>query len=114
MKRRNRIWKKVFVASGLAALGSVLAITTSLADTSANCRAYAEDHSVRIQQPAFGTTFSASMGDLPVVRWLPTGRDDYKDLHSSTALTHIACRIDGREDIRSALPRCKGGETGFN
>jgi hypothetical protein len=47
MKHRNRLWKKVFVASDLATLGSVLAITTSLADTSANCRAYAEDYSVR-------------------------------------------------------------------
>ena len=47
MKRRNWLWKKVFVASGLATLGSVLAITTSLADTSANCHAYAEDYSVR-------------------------------------------------------------------
>jgi hypothetical protein len=47
MKRRNWLWKWLFVASGLGALGSVLAITTSIADTSANCQAYAEDYSGR-------------------------------------------------------------------
>jgi hypothetical protein len=67
-----------------------------------------------IQQAAFGTTFSASVGGLPVVRWLPTGRDAYKNPHSSTGLTRIACRIDGRESIRFALRRCKRGETSFN
>ena len=67
-----------------------------------------------IQQAAFGTTFSASVGGLPVVRWLPTGRDACKNPHSSTGLTRIACRIDGRESIRFALRRCKRGETSFN
>jgi hypothetical protein len=47
MERQNWLWKKLFVATGLATLGSVLAITTSFADTSASCRAYAEDYSVR-------------------------------------------------------------------
>jgi hypothetical protein len=44
MKRKKWLW---IVATGLATLGSVLAITTSFADTSANCRAYADDYSVR-------------------------------------------------------------------
>jgi len=47
MKRRDWFWKKLFVASGLGVLGSVLAITTSIADASANCRTYAEDYSAR-------------------------------------------------------------------
>jgi len=47
MKRQNWLWKKLIVVTGLATLGSVLAITTSFADTSANCRAYADDYSVR-------------------------------------------------------------------
>jgi hypothetical protein len=47
MKRRTSLWKKVVAAFGLATLGSVPAVTTSLADNSANCRAYAEDYSVR-------------------------------------------------------------------
>jgi hypothetical protein len=67
-----------------------------------------------IQQAAFGATFSASVGGLPVVQWLPTGRDACKNPHFSTGLTRIACRIDGRESIRFALRRCKRGETSFN
>jgi len=47
MKRRNWQWRRFIVATGLATLGSVLAITASFADTSANCRAYAEDYSAR-------------------------------------------------------------------
>ena len=47
MKRQNWQWRRFIVATGLATLGSVLAITASFADTSANCRAYAEDYSLR-------------------------------------------------------------------
>jgi hypothetical protein len=47
MKRQNWARRKLLVATGLATLGYVLAITTSFAGTSANCRAYAEDYSVR-------------------------------------------------------------------
>lgn len=47
MTHQNNGWRKLFVAAGLATLGSALAITASFADTSANCRAYAEDYSVR-------------------------------------------------------------------
>jgi hypothetical protein len=43
----NYGWRKSFVAAGLATIGSLLAITTSFANTPANCRAYAEDYSLR-------------------------------------------------------------------
>jgi hypothetical protein len=47
MKHDNLLagWRKLVVAAGLATLGSVLVITTSFAQPSANCRAYAEDYS---------------------------------------------------------------------
>jgi hypothetical protein len=67
-----------------------------------------------IQQAAFGTTFSASEGGPPLVRWLPIGRNAYKGLHSSTKPTHTACMTDGREGIGSALPRCECGELGLS
>jgi hypothetical protein len=45
-------WRKLVVAVGLATLGSsVLAITSSFAQPSANCRAYAEDYSLRYSEP---------------------------------------------------------------
>ena len=47
MKHDNLLagWRRLVVAAGLATLGSVLVITTSFAQSSANCRAYAEDYS---------------------------------------------------------------------
>ena|SRR6185437_7368524 len=45
-------WRKLIVAAGLATLGSsVLVITSSFAQSSANCRAYAEDYSLRYSAP---------------------------------------------------------------
>jgi hypothetical protein len=44
-------WRELVVAAGLATLGSVLVITTSFAQSSANCRAYAEDYSLRYSAP---------------------------------------------------------------
>jgi hypothetical protein len=44
-------WRKLVVATGLATLGSVLVITTSFAQPSENCRAYAEDYSLRYSAP---------------------------------------------------------------
>ena len=43
MKHDNLLagWRRLVVAAGLATLGSVLVITTSFAQSSANCRAYA-------------------------------------------------------------------------
>jgi hypothetical protein len=43
--------RKLVVAAGLATLGSVLVFTISFAQSSANCRAYAEDYSVRYSAP---------------------------------------------------------------
>jgi len=53
MKHDNLLagWRKLIVAAGLATLGSVLVITTSFAQPSANCRAYAEDYSLRYSTP---------------------------------------------------------------
>ena len=62
-----------------------------------------------IQLAVFGTTFSASGGGPPLVRWLLIGRNAYKGPHSSTKRTHTACMTDGREGNASALPRCKLG-----
>jgi len=47
MNQQNWIWRNLAVAGGIATLGSVLAITPSFAQSSANCRAYAEDYSLR-------------------------------------------------------------------
>jgi hypothetical protein len=44
-------WRKLVVAVGLATLGSALTITTSFAQSSAGCRAYAEDYSLRYSTP---------------------------------------------------------------
>ena len=45
MKHDNSLagWRRLVVAAGLATLGSVLVVTTSFAQSSANCRAYAKD-----------------------------------------------------------------------
>jgi hypothetical protein len=53
MKHDNLLagWRKLVVAAGLATLGSVLVIATSFAQSSANCRAYAEDYSLRYSAP---------------------------------------------------------------
>ena len=54
MKQNNLLtgWRKLVVAVGLATLGSsALAITTSFAQSSAGCRAYAEDYSLRYSTP---------------------------------------------------------------
>jgi hypothetical protein len=52
MKHDNLLagWRKLVVAAVLATLGSALVITTSFAQ-SANCRAYAEDYSLRYSAP---------------------------------------------------------------
>ena len=49
MKHDNLLagWRTLVVAACLAMLGSMLVITTSFAPSSANCRAYAEDYSLR-------------------------------------------------------------------
>jgi hypothetical protein len=49
MKHYNLLagWRKLVVAAGLAMLESMLVITTSFAQSSVNCRAYAEDYSLR-------------------------------------------------------------------
>ena len=53
MKHDNSLasWQKLVVAAGLGTLGSVLVITTSFARSSVNCRAYAEDCSLRYSAP---------------------------------------------------------------
>jgi hypothetical protein len=53
MKHDNLLvgWRKLVVAAGLATLGSVIVITSSFAQSSANCRAYAEDYSLRYSSP---------------------------------------------------------------
>ena len=47
LKHRISRWIKLGFAAGLATLGSSLVITTSFAQSSADCRAYAEDYSYR-------------------------------------------------------------------
>jgi hypothetical protein len=49
MKHDNLLvrWRTLFFAAGLAMPGSLSMITTSFAQSSANCRAYAEDYAER-------------------------------------------------------------------
>jgi hypothetical protein len=60
MKHDNVLtgWRKLVVAAGLATLGSVLVITTSSAQSSADCRAYAEDYSLRYSAPWATSNFN--------------------------------------------------------
>jgi hypothetical protein len=53
MKHDNLLarWRKLVVTACLAMLGSMLVITISFAQSSANCRAYAEDYSLRYSAP---------------------------------------------------------------
>jgi hypothetical protein len=51
-------WRMLFVATALATLGSVLVATTSFAQLSTGCRAYAEDYAERYSAgSAFGDAF---------------------------------------------------------
>jgi hypothetical protein len=47
MKHQNSGWRKLLVAAGLATFGSALVMAPSFAESSAGCRAYAEDYSLR-------------------------------------------------------------------
>lgn len=47
MKHLNCEWRRLVVAAVLAMVGSLLVITTSSAQSSEGCRAYAEDYSYR-------------------------------------------------------------------
>jgi hypothetical protein len=60
MKHDNRLarWRKLVVAACLAMLGSMLVITISFAQSSANCRAYAEDYSLRYSSPSSTLNFN--------------------------------------------------------
>ena len=51
MKAHNREWRKLVVSAGLGMLGSLLVISSSFAQSSENCRAYAEDYSLRYSAP---------------------------------------------------------------
>jgi hypothetical protein len=66
VKHQNCGWRKLVVAAGLATLGSTLAITTSFAGTSADCRAYPEDYSLRYSAGSI-------WDDVFRVRGRPTG-----------------------------------------
>jgi Glutaminase len=106
--------RKLVVAAVLVTFGSALAITTSSAQSSANCRAYAEDYSLRYSAgSAWGDAFRMGGGAAPLVRWPPIGRAAFKRLRSSTTLTHAACVADGREGtgspVVSAVRQIRGG-----
>jgi hypothetical protein len=58
MKHQNSGLRKLVAAVALATLGSVLAITTSFAQSSENCRAYAEDYSLRYSSPWATSNFN--------------------------------------------------------
>ena len=51
MKYQNCGRRKLAVSAGLVMLGSLLAISTSFAQSPENCRAYAEDYSYRYSAP---------------------------------------------------------------
>jgi hypothetical protein len=60
MKHDNLLvrWRMLFLAAGLAMPGSLSMITTSFAQSSAGCRAYAEDYAERYSAgSAWGDAF---------------------------------------------------------
>ena len=70
MKHLHCEWRRLVVAAVLAMVGSLLVITTSSAQSSEGCRAYAEDYSHRYSaEVAYGPMFSASGGGaLPLTQ----------------------------------------------
>ena len=63
MKHENLGWRRLLVAAVFATLGSTLAITSSLAQSSENCRAYAEDYSYRYSvDSVWGDVFRVAGG----------------------------------------------------
>jgi hypothetical protein len=99
------------VAAGLATVGSVLVITTSFAQSSANCRAYAEDYSLRYSAPWATLNFNVGGGAPALVRWPPIGPAPFNSPPSSTAPTHAAWAVDGRKEIHSSRAPSKCGCT---
>jgi hypothetical protein len=69
MKRRNFLvgWRKLVVAAVLVTFGSALTMTTSFAQSSVNCRAYAEDYSLRYSAGSpWGDAFRIGGGAPPL------------------------------------------------
>jgi hypothetical protein len=89
--------RKLVVAAGLATLGSVLVFTISFAQSSANCRAYAEDYSLRYSAPWAALNFNIGGGAPALVRWPPIGPAPFNSPPSSTTPTHAACAVGGRK-----------------
>jgi hypothetical protein len=58
MKHQNSGLRKLVAAVALATLESLLVITTSFAQSSENCRAYAEDYSLRYSSPWATSNFN--------------------------------------------------------
>ena len=60
MKHDNLLagWIRLVVVAGFAILGSVLVVTASFAQSSANCRAYAKDYSTRYSAPWATSNFN--------------------------------------------------------
>jgi hypothetical protein len=60
MKHDNLLagWRGLVVAAGLATLGSLFVTTTSFAQSSVNCRAYAKDYSARYSTPWATSNFN--------------------------------------------------------
>jgi hypothetical protein len=88
----------LFVATALATLGPVLVATTSFAQSSTGCRAYAEDYAERYAA-------GSALGDALRVGGRPSAASAMaastaRRLRKSTLLTmhtHDACKTDGRE-----------------
>lgn len=90
--------RKLLVAAGLATLGSsVLVIPVSIAQSSANCRAYAEDYSLRYSTPGQGRLSESGDVAPALVRWRPIGPAPFSGLRSLTARMHAACAAAGRK-----------------
>ena len=89
-------WRMLFVAAGLTTLGSVLVVTTSFAQSSTGCRAYAEDYAERYSAGS-ATPFASGGDPAPLVQWRPAQRVDFASQRLLTMHTHDACKTDGRE-----------------
>jgi hypothetical protein len=93
MKHRNLLAgrRKLFVAIVLVTFGSALTTTTSFAQSSANCRAYAEDYSLRYSAgSAWGDAFRILGGRRGAVSAMAADRS--RRLQKSTLFDNAYAR----------------------
>lgn len=93
MKHRNFLAgpRKLLIATVLVTFGSALTISTSFAQSSANCRAYAEDYSLRYSDgSAWGNAFRIPGGRRGAVNAMAAERS--RRLQKSTLFDNAYAR----------------------